>query len=116
MTDKNKKPPTWAYADEWGDWSDVERAARLGFLCGVVAGSEGEVVLKSYPLPPQVGDIIQYASEYWQLGVVTAIDGDMMRVRRPGIPGTIDPSELPKPIANAVKVVGRRGVEPQRAG
>ena len=71
-------------------------------------------MLKSYPLPPQVGDIIQYASEYWQLGVVTAIDGDMMRVWRPGIPGTIAPSERPKPIANAVKVVGRRGVEPQR--
>jgi hypothetical protein len=114
MTDKEKKPPVWAYADEWPDMSDVERAVRLSFLCGVVAGSEGQTVLKSYPLPPRVGDIIQYASEYWQLGVVTAIDGDLMRVWRPGIPGTQKSSERPKPIANAVKVVGRRGVEPLR--
>jgi hypothetical protein len=114
MTDKEKKPPVWAYADEWPGMSDVEQAARLQFLCGVVGGSEGQIVLKSYPLPPQVGDIIQYASDHWQIGVVTEIDGDLMRVFRPGIPGTIESSELQKPIANAVKVVGRRGVEPRR--
>jgi hypothetical protein len=37
MTDKEKKPPVWAYADEWDNMSDVERAVRLSYLCGVQA-------------------------------------------------------------------------------
>lgn len=112
VTDKEKKPPQWAYADEWPDMPDTERAIRLSFLCGMQAGLEGRG-LNSYPLPPQVGDIVQYASEYWQFGHVKAIDGDRMLVWRGGT-GRVGPSERWKPIANAVKVVGRRGVEPQR--
>jgi hypothetical protein len=41
MTDKEKKPPVWAYADEWDNMSDVERAVRLSYLCGVQARLEG---------------------------------------------------------------------------
>jgi hypothetical protein len=61
--------------------SDVERAVRLSYLVGVQAGVEGRVP-KCYPLPPQVGDIIQYASDYWQFGRVEAIDADRMLIWR----------------------------------
>lgn len=112
MTDKEKKPPEWAYADEWDKMSEFERAVRLSFLCGIQAGSEGRT-LRSYPLPPQVGDILQYAPEFWQFGMVEEIDGDRMLIWR-GNTGTVAPSKRWKPIANAVKVVGRRGVERRR--
>jgi hypothetical protein len=114
MTDKEKKPPVWAYADERDSMSDVERAVRLSYLCGVQAGLEGRA-LRSYPLPPRVGDIVQYTPEFWQFGLVTAIDGDRMLIWR-GNTGAVAPSERWKPIANTVKVVGRRGVERRRTG
>jgi hypothetical protein len=55
---------------------------------------------------PTVGRL-QYASDFWQFGQVMAIDGDQMLIWRPD-------SERWKPIANAVKVVSRRGVERRR--
>ncbi len=61
MTEKMKKPPVWAYADEWDDWSEVACAVRLSYLHGIQDALEGRVP-GTYPLPLQVRDIVQYDS------------------------------------------------------
>ncbi len=115
MTESKKKPPPWASADGWPDWPDEARACHLNFLRGYEYARHGKE-LPSYPLPPQVGDLIVYDHQYWQFGVVTSVDlgrGSML-IKRYGN-GLVAPSEDWKYIANAVKVVGRRGVERRRA-
>jgi hypothetical protein len=114
MTDKEKKPPVWAYADEWDSYTDVEKVARLSFLAGIGEALDGRVPT-GYDLPPQVGDVIQYASQGWQVGVVEAIDGDRMLIWR-ATTGPAGQSTGWKPIANALKVYSRRGVERRRTG
>lgn len=66
-------------------------------------------------MPPQRGDLILYDHQWWQLGEVTSIDFDrgLMLVKRYGN-GLVGESEAWKDIANAVKIVGRRGVERRR--
>jgi hypothetical protein len=112
MTEKKKKPPIWAYADEWDGFTDMQKAIKLAYLAGIQAGVEGRVPTKGYPLPPQVGDVIQYDSAWWQWGQVEAIDGDQMFIWRMG--PSDEESVFPRPIANAVRVVSRRGVERRR--
>ena len=113
MTEKMKKPPVWAYADEWDDWSDVDRAVRLSYLCGVQDGIEGRVP-RTCPLPPQVGDIVQYDSASWQWGYVLENEGNKVLIRRYNIPGTVEPSDRWHDIAKVVQVVSRRGIERRR--
>lgn len=114
MTDMKLKPPPWAVADEWPDWPNEARACYLNFLCGYEYAQQGKE-LPSYPLPPQRGDLVLYDHQWWQFGEVTSIDFDrgLMLVKRYGN-GLVGFSEDWKPLANAVKVVGRRGVERRR--
>ena len=113
MTDKMKKAPVWAYADEWDEMSDIEHAVRLSYLAGVQAGAEGRAP-RTYPLPPKVGDIIQYDSAFWQWGYVLENEGNNVLVRRYNIPGTVEPSAKWHDITKVVQVVSRRGVERRR--
>ena len=114
MTDMKLKPPPRAVADEWLDMPPEARACYLNFLCGVEFALQGKE-LPSYPLPPQRGDLILYADQWWQHGEVTSVDLDrgLMLVKRYGN-GRVGESEDWKPIANAVKIVGRRGIERRR--
>ena len=113
MTEKMKKPPVWAYADEWDDWSDVDRAVQAQ-LSVRSPGRDRRPGAEDLPAASAGRGHRPVHSASWQWGYVLENEGNKVLIRRYNIPGTVEPSDRWHDIAKVVQVVSRRGIERRR--